>query len=213
MTKARKSLVPILIFLTGLLTVTMVAWLYGLQYPLSVHSVFEDVVTYGSLAPMVGFMSDMGIVLWFTCAALFALGLHQGLVRDPVLSPSAVRFYLCAILLFVLMGLDDRLLIHEHLTAKYGIAEVFIVGAYALAFLAWAAVYRSVLLRIGLHWLIVAAISFCISIVTDLGWMNSILAGWSPSDTMVLEESAKWTGIVALFIHVFLLMEDAPRDV
>ncbi len=208
----KKRIIPNLMLLSALVLVIVVPFLYGQQFPLSVHSVFEDVVTYGKLAPFVGFMSDMGIVLWFATAILFAHGYHRILSHTSIVTVSEAGFYIVGIVLFVLLGLDDRLLIHEYLTDRYGIAEGLIVGIYGLMFGAWGVVYQNFLLKKGYCWLVVMVLAFSLSVAVDLGLMHSILAGWSVGDLVVVEESAKWVGIVAIFVHVFYVMEEPPLD-
>jgi hypothetical protein len=203
-------IVPLAILFGALVILVVVPTLYGLEYPKSIASVFDDVVTLGQLSCLVGFVSDLGIVLWFAMALFFLHGLHRSLQQGPV-SGDDLGFYLGFAALALWLGLDDRLLIHEWLTNQYRIPEVFLMAVYGSAVLLGGWRYRVYLALAGVGWLWVALPCFGISVVMDLELLPWLIEGRISAATReVIEEGFKWIGICTLFLYVFVLTAHLP---
>ena len=203
--RPRHHIVQAVSFAVMLLMLIAVPVIYGSAYPLSIASVFEDVVTYGKLAPLVGFMSDLGIAMWIATAILLLHGLHRVLQHHAPLSSGDYGFYVFWILALLLLALDDRLLIHEWLTERWQIPEGLIMGLYGVILGAGAWRSRAYVKGRPMGWLWLAFLMLGTSVGIDLSFGASIGAS-----AMVLEEAAKWLGICALFLYVFGLMTDPP---
>ncbi len=204
------SFVPILIFLVSLAVLILVPSLYGLQYPKSVSSVFDDVVTYGKLSALVGFMSDLGITLWMTMAVLMAHAWHRRLQqKNKPLIAEEKWFYISSIAVLLLLALDDRLLIHEWLNEEKGVPKRLIMGAYGAVVVAWGLRFSKYLLGRSQAWLWAALFAFCVSEAVDLNYLSGLLNRFfSVVSQDVIEEGTKWVGICALFLHIFTLTTD-----
>lgn len=213
MRSSQSSWVPALVAGLGLMALVLVPWIYALEFPKSPGSVFEDVVTFGSLARLVGFLSDLGIAMWLTMAMLLLQGLHHRLRHGPTLGPREQGFYLFGALFALFLALDDRLMIHEWLTERWGLPEALIMAGYA-GVLGWgiwryAAFWRATSWR----WVVVAAIGFAFSAAIDFGGLGSVAQGWlGESWREVIEDGAKWVGICALLLYVFDLTADLPAQ-
>lgn len=214
MRAARSSWVPAAVAGLGLIALLLVPWIYAIEFPKSPGSVFEDVVTFGSLARLVGFLSDLGIAMWLAMTMLLLQGLHRRLRHGPALGPREQGFYVFGACLTLFLTLDDRLMIHEWLTERWGMPEGLIMAAYAVV-LGWglwryAAFWRATSWR----WIVVAAVGFALSAAIDFGGLGAAVQGWvGASWSEVFEDGAKWIGICALLLYVFDLTADlsAPR--
>jgi hypothetical protein len=207
----RSQWVPAGILALAAATVVLVPALYATQYQ-TVTSVFDDVVSYGRLAPLVGFVSDMGVCLWLASAGLMLHGLHSLLAQGRAVTVRDAAFYLSWAALLIVLGLDDRLLLHEWLQDAYGVPELLVVGVYA----AWVAVMLVVFRRYCLAraggWLWLALAAFVVSAAVDMGALNAVgLAGLSDNAQVVIEEGAKWMGICALYLYAFVLTAAPPH--
>lgn len=207
----RKSLVPPLVFLLCLVVLVVVPLAYGLQYPRSVGSVFDDVVTFGRLSALVGFMSDLGITLWMAMAALMAHAFHRRMEMETPVPSEEYWFYLCSIFVLLFLALDDRLLIHEWLNEQHGVSRRLIIAVYGTGVLGAGFRFRAYLLGKQQVWLWVALAAFVFSEIVDLNLLDGFINHFLSADNQdVLEESAKWIGICALFLHVFTLTTNLP---
>lgn len=209
MRPSRSSWVPGLVAGLGLVALVLVPWIYALEFPRSPGSVFEDVVTFGSLARLVGFLSDLGIAMWLAMAMLLLQGLHRRLRHGPSLSPREQGSYLFGAFFALFLALDDRLMIHEWLTERWGLPEALIMAGYAgvLAWGAWryAAFWRATSWR----WVVLAAVGFAVSAAIDFGGIGGLVQGvMGESWCEVVEDGAKWVGICALLLYVFDLTAD-----
>lgn len=186
--------IPSILFAAALFVLVVVPFVYGREYPKSVASVFDDIVTFGRFSCLVGFLSDLGIVLWFAMSALLMHALHRRLVDNGKAATAEKAFYLVFALITLWLGLDDRLLIHEWLTYKGGIPEGLIMAVYAAVVLTAGWTFRRFLAAPGIEWLWIAFPCFIVSVGMDLFASNE-----------VIEESFKWVGICALFLYIFVL--------
>jgi hypothetical protein len=201
--------VPALVLGLGLVALVLVPWIYAIEFPKSPGSVFEDVVTFGSLARLVGFLSDLGIAMWLAMALLFLHSLHRRLRQGPLLAPGEQGFYLFAAAYTLFLALDDRLMVHEWLTERWGLPEPMVMGVYG-AVLAYGAWRYWAFWRLGSRrWLALVALGFALSAGIDFGGLGGGVAHLvGESWAEVLEDGAKWIGICALLLYVFDLTVD-----
>ncbi len=204
---------PLVLFILSLIILVAVPIIYGREYPKSIASVFDDVVTLGRFSCFVGFLSDLGIVLWFAMSILFMHGYHRRIQSDSPPSFHEAGFYLLFGGLTFWLGLDDRLLIHEWLSENYQVPEALLVLVYGVIVLIGGWRYRAYLAAPGaVAWLWVAFPCFVASVAIDLGFFDPSLANLlGASMHEVAEESLKWIGICSLFLYVFVLMTHLPN--
>ncbi len=137
--------------------------------------------------PVTGLLSNLGILVWSSCAfvALFsAIVLRK---RDlEVVS----RFLLSAGVLTLVLLFDDFFLFHEYLARNYlGIREEVVYAFYALATSSHLILFRRLISRTEYHLLGAAFAFFAISIAVDMD------PPASDSWLYLVEDGSKFLGI------------------
>lgn len=154
----------------------------------------RDVAALAGVHPLTGFLSSLGILLWWASAAIY---LHTAAVVRRVgtvaTDPSA-GFLTSSGLLSAYLALDDLFQIHEHLAPEYlGVPERGVYAVLGLATGAYLWHYRR-LLREGecrLLWLALAGLAVSVAVDALLErWL------WRLGDWLyLLEDGTKWLGI------------------
>ena len=119
----------------------------------------------GEFAPFLGLVSNFGIVLW--CAA-WAI---TGFAALVLLRKGAMSFGLFLLAQSAITGIllaDDLLLMHEKVYPRFGLHETIIYPIYMCLVGLWVLAFRSVISFVGAGLLIVAGVSFALSIAGDL---------------------------------------------
>ena len=166
---------------------------------IDVGLVFRDPSAVLDGHPLTGFMSSLGIILWWVTASVclftFALSAPAGLSRT-------VRVFLLTSGLFtVLLAVDDQFLFHDDLSSRYlGLREREVMAGYLVIAAVYVLVNRAVIRRSEWLILIASLAFFAGSIGFDyltqlaLGGEDSIGVGldWS----LLIEDGMKFIGIV-----------------
>lgn len=113
-----------------------------------------------------GFVSNVGIVAWSAIATVFLFRHHQErAARGPA---DWRRFLLWSGLFAALLGFDDLFLLHEQVLPDYlSIAQPFVVGAYAIACLAYLLGFAGQIARTAYPVLVVALALLAASVALD----------------------------------------------
>lgn len=154
----------------------------------------RDVAALAGVHPLTGFLSSLGILLWWASAAVY---LHTAAVVRRVGTVAAdpgAGFLTWSGLLSAYLALDDLFQIHEHLAPEYlGVPERGVYAVLGLATAAYLWRYRR-LLRVGegrLLWLALAGLAASVAVDALLErWL------WRLGDWLyLLEDGTKWLGI------------------
>jgi hypothetical protein len=179
--------------LLPLLLVAGASWVLSIE----VKVMTQDLAAQARLHPLAGFLSSMGVLLWWTSASiwLFCAGLRlPGSAARA--APLHQRFCLSSAGLSAYLALDDLFQIHESLAPDYlGVPEGAVYGLLGLSVMAYLVSFRSLLLnRRGLILLVSLAL-LAASVVVD-----SVLEPWLwrlGHWTYLVEDGLKWMGIAA----------------
>lgn len=165
----------------------------ALHVPMRV--ITSDSTTVARTHPLVGVLSNLGILLWCSTAAVcfFVAWSARGRVPERV-----SRFLVCSGCLTGYILLDDFFLFHEALAPIYlGIKQEVVIGALGVAALVYLVSFRQVILRTNYGMLLFA-----------LGWLGAsvvidqFFAGHHPGDRIFfLEDGSKWLGIACWFSY------------
>lgn len=151
----------------------------------------RDVSAIAHLPPLAGFLSTLGILLWWTSASIYFFA--ACLLRNKV--PGDVYgFLIYSGSLSGYLGLDDQFQIHEQLAPQYLMLPE--LGVYALLGLATAVYlwrYRRLLFSVEALLLALALIFLAASVAVD-----AVLAPWLwrlKDWEFFVEDGSKWLGI------------------
>lgn len=184
------SLVAALLVGTAVLVAVAGADLLG-GHP--ILPLFNDPATHSGTHPLVGAISNLGVLLWWTSASVW-------LFTAALLLTSGDRdifwFALASGILSAYLGLDDLYLLHDELLPDYaGIPQNVNVAVVGLATVAYLVGFRRFIFRAESVALLLA--------VTLLGASALVDAVFTPSSDAptwrwlyVFEDSLKWLGIL-----------------
>lgn len=158
---------------------------------IDIENMTRDVAAIGHLHPLSGFLSSLGVLLWWSsaCIWLFCARLHRA-----VGITEAAKFALCSGLLSSYLAIDDLFQFHESLAPGYlAVSENVIQGLLALAIASYLWRFRNQLARPDGALLVFACAMLSLSVIGDhlLGRWVSALGDW----TSMLEDGLKWVGI------------------
>lgn len=187
--------VALVLFAAACAPVAGIAWLH-LAYGIPIQNITRDVAAIGGVHPLAGFLSNLGILLWWTSAAIWIFS--AALLRLSGARREA-SFALGFGLLSAFLTFDDFFQFHEALAPAYlGFDEKTIYAFLATALLAQLLVFSKLLLR-SPFWMLAASFlmlgaSAAVDIVSPWLWR---LGYWS----YLLEDGLKWLGIVAWSLY------------
>lgn len=140
-------------------------------------------------SPYVGFLSNLGILLW--CASAAVCFLAFGLLRTRPGETTAAGFFLASALLSTWLLLDDLFLLHEEfLWRQLGLGERKIFAGYGLLVLLYLAYYRRVIIRDSNGLLLLLALGwFALAMVFDR------VRHHQPDLNQLLEDAPKFFGL------------------
>lgn len=131
----RLYLAAALLFGTAVLVAIAAADLLG-GYP--ILPLFNDPATHSGTHPLVGALSNLGVLLWWTSASIWLF--TAALLRGREDRRFACQFALVSGMLTAYLGLDDLYLLHDELLPDYlGAPQDANVAAIALFSAQWAA--------------------------------------------------------------------------
>ena len=166
------------------------AWLH-VSGRLPAYALFGDARSMAELPYYAGWMSDAGVLLWWSGASVLGLA---ALVSAPRDGPLAAWLGAGAGLT-ALLALDDVLLLHERAIPELtGLPQIAVYAGYAGLTLGWLWRWRRRHLA-GERALLGAALAlFAASVALDA--LPRALRPWGEAHALV-EDGAKWLGIVA----------------
>lgn len=155
----------------------------------------RDALSISGLHPLSGFLSALGILLWWSSASVWVFSAlvykQQG---DIVLS----SFAWCSAGLSIFMTLDDQFQFHETLAPQYLlIPEIAVYAILALSMLTYLIYFRHVILQSYSLLLLLSLGFMAASVLVDLAEGRSVpliwrLGGWF----YLFEDGFKWLAIV-----------------
>lgn len=141
-----------------------------------VASLTRDMAALAHVHPLIGVVSNVGILLWCATAAicLFSRNLLRQQGRDV-----EARFLLWAGVLTIALLLDDLFMIHEYIApVHFHVHEKVILACHAAAAAAYLWTQRRVILAENFQLLIAAMVLFAASVLVDIsdshGWLSNL---------------------------------------
>jgi hypothetical protein len=187
-----RSLVPFLSAIYAFPLVTLFAVVMArLLLGIPVYIFMRDPSAITSTSPLVGAVSNIGILLW--CAAGTICLFSAGVLRWRGGASRHGRFLLWAGLLTLLLMADDLFLIHEKM--RYvGVSQKLVVAVYGLLLLGGLAAFRRLVVDDTEYLLLLLAVGFLgLSAAIDVfqPYVESVLGG----GRILLEDGCKLLGI------------------
>lgn len=157
--------------------------------------------------PLWGVLSNVGILLWCTCAAVCAFG-SQTLARHEQRITERVRHLRGAAFLTLALLLDDFFMIHEDLASRYlGVSQTAVVALLGVATLVHLCRFGKVILAESWGLLMFALVcllgSLLVDQFNDRGWLGT--GSW----TYFAEDGPKFMGIAAWCGYHYRLAMDS----
>lgn len=148
-----------------------------------------------------GFVSTFGFAGWIIAAAVTGLA--------AAARPALRKLMLPVCLLSVLLALDDQFMLHDAVLPRFGVPEKLMLIAEGLLCLRAVWPFLPALLRGKLPLLAVALTGFTASLLVD------VIVRFDTGPTLMIEDMAKFTGIIFWATHWFVytaaaLRADAP---
>jgi len=149
----------------------------------------RDPLATAQLPFYVGFVSQVGLMLWAACVAvtLFAM-----LMLPDATHHTMKRFLLMAGIFTLFLALDDAFLLHEEVFPKFGIPELLVYIGYFGLFAAFLFVFRRQFSTTPYVLLLTALVCFALSI----GFDELPLERWN-INPFLIEDGFKLMGIMA----------------
>lgn len=141
-----------------------------------VASLTRDMAALAHVHPLIGVVSNVGILLWCATAAICLFS------RDLLLRqgrPVEARFLLWAGVLTVVLLLDDLFMIHEYLApVHFHVNEKAILACHACGAAAYVLSHRRLILAENYQLLGAAIVLFAASVLVDVsdahGWLSNL---------------------------------------
>lgn len=191
-----------------------IVWSLHVWKGIPVGKLVRDPVTVANVPVYYGFLSQLGIFIWASTAAvcLFSYKVISASLQDSELT----RFFLIAGCLTLLLGFDDAFLLHDEVFPRLGVEEHLVFVGYALFVGYFLARFFPMIWRTDFALLAMALIFFSFSIVVDAFELEST-AGRLMEDGAKLVGMMSWlayfavTGFSAVNRHV-LRPSKMPRN-
>lgn len=155
------------------LTLTLGVALFFIGITLLLHLVTDtpigdltrDPLATAQLPFYVGFMSQLGLIIWSACASVT---LFSALMIPNTAQKHAVKLFLFGSGCFtVFLALDDAFLLHEEFFPRFGISETMVYGVYFLALTVFVYSFRNFMASTPYIILLTALVCFALSIGID----------------------------------------------
>jgi len=164
----------------------------GLQHQVHFSRMTRDVAAIARIHPLSGFLSSLGILLWWTSATLW---LFSASVYRTLHLHKLFRFALATGLLSAYFALDDLYQLHESIAPNYlGVPEKGVFAILAVWTILYLVLCRHQLLKKNGTWMLLALVLLGASLMMDAVLEPQLmqLGQWS----YLLEDGCKWLGIV-----------------
>ncbi|HPI73338.1 MAG TPA: hypothetical protein PK843_15730 [bacterium] len=164
----------------------------GLQHQVHFSRMTRDVAAIARIHPLSGFLSSLGILLWWTSATLwlFSASVYRSLHLHKLF-----RFAIATGSLSTYFALDDLFQLHESIAPNYlGIPEKWVFTILAMGTILYLVLCRQQLLKKNGTWMLLSVALLGASLMMDalLETQLTQLGQWS----YLLEDGCKWLGIV-----------------
>jgi hypothetical protein len=180
------------------LLITLVPSLFILFGMLGAHFIFNinfmfmmmDVAAIAGIHPLSGILSNLGILLWCSTAAIcfFSFVIMHNCTYE------ARRFLFFSFIVSTIFMFDDFFQIHENLFNRYfGVSEIIYYIALAIFLLAYFIASRRTILQTDFGILLLSLAFFAISLIVDISEFH--LSSVNEQYIYFFEEEAKWLGI------------------
>ena len=162
-----------------------------LQPWVSVTALLKDPSTIAGTHPFVGFVSNIGIVLWWMTSAicLYAGALAVAQRRNP----ADASFLIAGGLLTGLFAFDDLFLLHEWIGPQLlSLSQLAILACYGVLAVAYIAGFWKQIMR---HSPLLFALSVLCGATSALADLSPIVIGYENPTVSVIEDGAKFVAI------------------
>jgi hypothetical protein len=161
----------------------------GYRRRLSFGMFTRDPTTILNVNPLIGVLSDLGVLTW--CAAATVCLFPWGVTRRRTAGRLGDIFLLIPGLLTVLLALDDRFEIHETLLPRYVMGpDDLLIVVYVVVSIAWVIAFRRRILQTEYVLLGIALALLAVSVAVDT-WTEGPY-----STRYMFEDGFKFLGIV-----------------
>nr|WP_321237384.1 hypothetical protein [uncultured Psychroserpens sp.] len=150
----------------------------------------NDPAVVAELPAYVGVLSQLGIFLWASTAAicLFCTRLIKNKAHRTFIFSSA--------LITILLGFDDAFMFHEIVFPSLGVQQKIVFLSYIIIMLLYGLKFIKVLFKSDYLLLLFSVFWFGVSLIVDNFFANS-----SPYIAQLLEDGAKFIGIVSWLFY------------
>jgi hypothetical protein len=182
-----KILLPTIIKLYLLIIILfLIALLIISQSHLDMEILTRDPAAVAATHPLTGMISNLGILLWCSCAAICLFCFK--LLKTKPLNREFSLFFLFSGYLTTILVLDDLFLLHEDIFPKYlNISEKLVLCTYAIVFSLYLFRFKKLILKTDFLLLLLAFGFFSASIISEILIKN---------DVIMVEDWLKLFGIV-----------------
>lgn len=171
-----------------LIIITVVRIIYGLKIP----DMTMDIAAIAGIHPLSGFLSSLGILLWWTSASIW---LFTAYIKRKKEITASIGFQLYSGILSLYIALDDLFQFHEHIAEKYlNISEHVIYILLLTIILFYIRKYNYVFQRsdgafLGMALFFLASSVFVDAVLEPL--LLYLIKNWE----YLIEDGLKWLGI------------------
>ena len=186
------SIKQLLIILVPSVFVLMCVAILHLYFQISMYDIFRDTSQIAGISPFAGFMSSLGVLLWWTTASVCfftVIFLLKFKLNEKF------WFILSSALLSSYIAFDDLFRFHDAVGWYFGLQEESILEALAIVVFVYFIKFRHVILQTKFLVLLLALGFLSASVVIDHfqdGALLSTLGEWR----IFFEDGFKWLGIV-----------------
>lgn len=177
------------LFFGGLLAVGIAVALGGANAGLPGSDLLRDPTATMSAHPLLGALSSLGILAWWTGAAIALI--TAAILRATDRLGELSRFLACAGVLTAVLALDDLFLFHEDLADRlFGVSQRAMLIAYAAIAAVFLGRFRHTILRADCTLALLAVLLFGGSLAVDF-----VQARWDSPWRILVEDGCKLLGI------------------
>ncbi len=174
-----------------------------------IHTLMRDPLAVAEFHPLTGLVSNLGVILWSTCAAVC---LFAGAVVSRTGPRKVFAFLLCSGLLTLLVLLDDLFQFHESLAVHYlGLDQRSVLAGYVILTFAYLVVFQRRIREFAwIHLLVALGLLATSVLIDETGWWIWTLQPW---EGHFVEDSIKFLGIAAwmgYFVHAAFVVLTRP---
>ena len=169
----------LLVLYLPIFALLLMVLLAALSAHIPVSTMTRDMASIAHVHPLIGVVSNVGILLWCATAVICFFG--SSLLRQQGL-PAEARFLMWAGLMTTVLLVDDLFMIHEYIApVHFHVSEKLVLASYACATGAYLLVHRRLILADNYLLLAAAMALFTASMMVDIadggGWWRLVEDG------------------------------------